>query len=377
MERLAGYKSTLVGPNPTPADVRRTFDELPRIDEELIREHYDAYLCGNLRAVVVHKLPTMELLHSSDIHVCFTPATHCHCRGDPHLHDAQFTVERVSRENARNFMGYEVRERYVFKGQRRLVDEFLAMTTDLLPDGQLKMVHFQPEFVQNPLEGHNPGLEYRDFADYVEYWTCAVMLRPGTGDALKLDNIATMFRVSPGVMYGRQSFGVLVPVSDEEQESDAEMRSEEMAAEEHGGALEAVEVDAEAEAMSAEAEESSMETEEMAAEAMSAEAEDISMEAEERAAEAEEMTMEAEEISMEAEETSMEETSMEETSMEEMAAEAEQADKVDKMSVKQANKVVNKTPARAEQVQEKLATAEDESRRRYPARQRKSIIRFA
>ncbi|KAG5999605.1 hypothetical protein E4U54_001761 [Claviceps lovelessii] len=206
--------------NPTPADVRRVFNSLGRFETDETEEKYAEYLGGGclLRSVVVNKLPTVELLHSSDIKISYRADAICrHCLQSDH--EAQIVVERLSREPARNYMGWnEERRCYVFKGQRRLLGDFLEKTADLLREGQMERVQFHAQFVEQPIEGHNPDLTYDQFADYVEFWVCAVYLQPGLKDPLKLDHVATLLKVSPADMCAPQAYGLLVPLRDEEEQ---------------------------------------------------------------------------------------------------------------------------------------------------------------
>ncbi|KAG5970016.1 hypothetical protein E4U55_001859 [Claviceps digitariae] len=219
MEQDSGFKGERTKQSPTPADVRRTFEKLPRIDVPRTQEDYDRYLQGDLRSVCVHKLPRAELLHSSDIDVSYSTGRMCqNC--SKIIDAAHIMAERRSRFMAWNFFGYSVEQRcYVFKGQRRLMDDFLDKTTDLLQEGQMEMVLFQPDFIQQPIEGHNPNVTYEQFADYIEHWLCVVLLKSGLEDPLKFDHMASLLKVSPAEMYGRESYGTLVPVSEDEDET--------------------------------------------------------------------------------------------------------------------------------------------------------------
>ncbi|GAB0135729.1 hypothetical protein EsDP_00004056 [Epichloe bromicola] len=212
MEKATHYFGIKKFINPTSEDIRKGFKQLERPNEEDIKGYYDSYLSGSLVSHVIHKLPALDVVHSSDIHVYYSSVGICKCHTD-------IIIERRSRERTRNYMGYHRDERcYVFAGQRRLIEQFLELMADLLNKGQIETAFFQPRALQIPLEGFNPGLDYEQFADYIENWDCILFLLPTLDDPLNIDYAASLKKVSPAEMYGPESFGLLVEESPAGQE---------------------------------------------------------------------------------------------------------------------------------------------------------------
>lgn len=223
MEKATHYLGRRTFINPTSEDIRNGFKQLERTNEEDIKEYYNSYLSGSLVSHFFHKLPALDVVHSSDIHVYHSSVGICKCHTD-------IVIERRSRERTRNYMGYHKDEPcYVFAGQRRLIEQFLELMGDLLNKGQIETAFFQPRALQIPLEGVNPGLDYEQFADYVENWDCILFLLPTLDDPLNIDYAASLEKVSPAEMYGPESFGLLVEESPAAQEQNPQGNKSEIA----------------------------------------------------------------------------------------------------------------------------------------------------
>ncbi|KAK2593047.1 hypothetical protein QQS21_009255 [Conoideocrella luteorostrata] len=193
--------------NPKPAELENAFE---RLDEAKIRDHYDSYLSGTDASRYLYELPTLEIVHSSD--VILIRGSSSRCASDCACHDTM-EIKRRSREYVRNYMGYNADERcYVFTGQRRLFPQFLKRTAAVFKAKQIETAYLQPRDVAIPLEGVNPGYDYEQFAKYIETLDCILFLPPMVEDPLRLDVSALDQKVSPEQMNGPASYGLLVEV---------------------------------------------------------------------------------------------------------------------------------------------------------------------
>ncbi|KAG5928374.1 hypothetical protein E4U42_000767 [Claviceps africana] len=196
--------------SPTPEDVHEAFDALPRFDIGTTRAYFNTYLDEALPAIL-HELPTVVMLHSTDMDVKIVTGRRYYYLADlrpcPSCFELErrveveryFEVDTRSFHDARNFMGYvKELESYVFRGARRLMGSFLDTAAAHLLDGEMMLVYFQPEFVLDPVRSQGPYIGFNEFADYAEHWTCVIMLRPGLEkDPLKLDDEAATSKVEP------------------------------------------------------------------------------------------------------------------------------------------------------------------------------------
>ncbi|KAG8428196.1 hypothetical protein J3459_005982 [Metarhizium acridum] len=181
-------------PHPTKDEVRNAYH---RVDTTELKDQWESYITGQQcwHPWETYSPPDLEIIRSSDVRVYHRNSVPCQCGHD-------LTVERLSVYfsifDAGNYAGYDSTEHcYAFRGQRRLLDDFLDRAEVLFEKKDVKSALVGPVGVSIPFSGFPSGWKFEEFAMHAETIMCLLFLASNGKDPLNFEDLAIVAEKEP------------------------------------------------------------------------------------------------------------------------------------------------------------------------------------
>ncbi|KHN96593.1 uncharacterized protein MAM_05536 [Metarhizium album ARSEF 1941] len=174
-------------PHPTKDQVRKAY---VRADANELNDVWQSYITGRQcwHPWDTYSPPDLEIVCSADIRVYHRNSVPCDCGHD-------LAVERLSVAcslvDFGNYAGYDsVRRCYAFRGQRRLLDDFLGRAEELFDKREVKMALVAAVGITIPFAGFPSGWKLEEFAMHAETMMCILFLASTDEDPLNFEALA-------------------------------------------------------------------------------------------------------------------------------------------------------------------------------------------
>ncbi|KAH0593100.1 hypothetical protein MHUMG1_09102 [Metarhizium humberi] len=180
--------------HPTKDEIR---DAYHRVDTTELNDVWGSYLTGqqSWHPWETYSPPNLKVLRYSDVRVYHRNSVPCQCGHD-------LTVERLSVDysifEAGNYAGYDSTEHcYAFRGQRRLLDDFLDRAEVLFEKEEVKSALVGPVGISIPFSGFPSGWKFEEFAMHAETIMCLLFLASNDKDPLDFEGLAIEAETEP------------------------------------------------------------------------------------------------------------------------------------------------------------------------------------
>ncbi|TWU72438.1 hypothetical protein ED733_003422 [Metarhizium rileyi] len=179
---------------PTKDQIR---DAYHRADTNELQDQWELHRKGQLcwHPWDTYSPSNLEIVRTSDIRVYHKNSVPCNCGHD-------LAVERLSRPSSifdfGNYAGYDSKEGcYAFRGQRRLLGDFLSKTEPLFENSSVKSAFVRPVGVSIPFAGFPAEWTFEEFAVHAETMVCILFLESGDKDPLGFEAMAPAVEERP------------------------------------------------------------------------------------------------------------------------------------------------------------------------------------